>query len=116
MIAEDGTVPITEKDLRSLSKEEGDESSEDETLVDDAETSPRDLPIRTERIILRNTARDQAAQVNAPIETDIWKDVDRLVIKDNVAEGQALQLNYGTTLAITSLLLDRQDKIITMPR
>ena len=115
MIAEDGTVPITEMDLRSLSKE-GDESSEDETLVDDAEMSPRDLPIRTERIILRNIARNQSAQINAAIETDIWKDVNRLVIKDNVAEDQALQFNYGATLEITSLLLDRRDRLTTVPR
>jgi hypothetical protein len=60
--------------------------SEYETLVDDAETAPRDLPVKTERIITRNTARNQALQINAAVIEDLWKDVNHLRIHDNVAD------------------------------
>lgn len=64
---------------------------------------------------MRNIARHQAAQINAPVEIDMWENVDRLVIEDNVAEGQALQINYGTTFEITSKLMDRQGEILAVP-
>lgn len=110
-IADGGTVPLTLEDLRSLNRGT-DNGSEDGTLFDDSGFSPHN---RTERIVVRNTARNQAAQINAPVEIDIWKDVDRLVIEDNVAEDQALQINYGTTFEITSKLMDRQERILEVP-
>ncbi|KAI4923445.1 hypothetical protein J4E85_008483 [Alternaria conjuncta] len=106
----DGTMPLTLADLRALDKEiNGDgEDSGDETLVDDSEISPRELPVKTERIITRNTARNQALQVNAALEQDMWKDIDRLKIQDNVAEDQSCQVNYPISRDIFSMMLDRQ--------
>ncbi|CAO2651615.1 Nn.00g041850.m01.CDS01 [Neocucurbitaria sp. VM-36] len=113
----DGTVPLTLADLRSLSSGENDnndddEDSSDETLVDDSDSPQREIPLKTERIILRNTARQQALQINAALGEDIWKELNRLVIKDNVAEDQAVQVNYGIALEAAMVLLNVQDKRI----
>ncbi|KAI4673641.1 uncharacterized protein J4E88_008697 [Alternaria novae-zelandiae] len=114
----DGTMPLTLTDLRALDKEiNGDgEDSGDETLVDDSEISPRELPVKTERIITRNTARNQALQVNAALEQDMWKDISRLKIQDNVAEDQSCQVNYPISRDIFSMMLDRQSKIAVPSR
>lgn len=69
-----------------------------------------------ERIILRNTTRHQAFQINAAFGKDIWKDMERLVIKDNIAENESFQLNHGTTLQAALILLDRQDARIFAAR
>jgi len=114
----DGTMPLTLAELKALDKEiNGDgEDSGDETLVDDSETSPRELPVKTERIITRNTARNQALQVNAALEQDMWKDINRLKIQDNVAEDQSCQVNYPISRDIFSMMLDRQSKIAVPSR
>ncbi|KAL1643789.1 hypothetical protein SLS61_009104 [Didymella pomorum] len=116
-LSEDGTVPMTVEEMNSLIIEEGNESSGDETLVDDAELRSRKLSVKTEKIIQQNTARHQAAQINAPTEIDLWKDVSRVVVTDNVAEGQALQINYASTWEITSKFLDHhREKTASMLR
>lgn len=101
---------MTVEEMHSLIVKDGSDSSSDsssdETLIDGAEARSRKLPVETERIIQQNTARHQAAQVNAPVDIDLWKDVNRLVISDNVAEGQSLQLNYANTWEVTSKFLD----------
>jgi len=114
----DGTMPLTLAELKALDKEiNGDgEDSGDETLVDDSEISPRELPVKTERIITRNTARNQALQVNAALEQDMWKDINRLKIQDNVAEDQSCQVNYPISRDIFSMMLDRQSKIAVPSR
>ncbi|KAH7066423.1 hypothetical protein BKA63DRAFT_161409 [Paraphoma chrysanthemicola] len=113
----DGLVPLTKADLKALSREanDNDEDSEDETLVDDTEGPVRHIPAKTERIILRNAARHQAVQINAAIEEDIWAHIDRLVIKENTAEDQCLQVNYPTSLDITMLMLEVQSGRIGVP-
>ena len=115
-ISDDGTVPLTRADLRSLggsdNDSDSDEDSADETLVDDTESPQREMSLKTERIILRNTAQQQSIQINAALGEDIWKELNRLVIKDNIAKDQAVQLNYGTTLEAALLLLNIQDKRI----
>lgn len=115
-ITEDGTVLLTPEDMLALSKEEESADSEPETLVDDTGTPSCNFPVKTERIIRQNIAKEQALQFNAAVETDIWKDVSRIVITDNVAEGQALQINYGTTLAVATKWVEKQDQIITTSR
>lgn len=117
-VVDDGTMPLTLADLKALDKEiNGDgEDSGDETLVDDSEISSRELPVKTERIITRNTARNQALQVNAALEQDMWKDIDRLKIQDNVAEDQSCQVNYPISRDIFSMMLDRQSKIAVPSR
>ena len=126
IIVDDGTVPLTPADLRALSDEDdgndspdetlGDEDdgndSPNETLVDDSESPIHDVPMKMERIILRNTARHQAMQINAALGEDVWKEMDRLVIKDNVAEDQAVQVNHGTTIETFMFLVEHQDRKI----
>jgi pyruvate/2-oxoglutarate dehydrogenase complex dihydrolipoamide acyltransferase (E2) component len=43
-------------------------------------------------------AKNQAIQINAPLAKDIWKNVNRIVIKNNVAEHDAIQINYTNPL------------------
>ncbi|KAI4608844.1 hypothetical protein J4E83_008883 [Alternaria metachromatica] len=107
-ILDDGFVPLTLADLKALDKAgHGDgEDSEDETLVDDSEASPREVPVKTERIVINNASRGYAVQVNAPLDTDIYKHLSSLRIQDNVAEEQSVQINYGTTTKSLSILLE----------
>lgn len=119
MTTDDGTVPLTLADLKSLNGEDDGEDSADETLVEDSDSKSDSTPknqAKTERIILRNSARHQALQINAALGEDIWKGIDRLVIKDNVVQDQAVQVNHGTTLEAALLLLDRQDERIAAAR
>ena len=113
---DDGTVPLTPADLKSLSSEDDSDGSTDGTLVDDDEAPLSIASVKTERIILRNMARDQALQVNAALGEDIWKHMTRLVIEDNVAENQAVQFNHGTSLEAMGFALDRQDRRIAAAR
>ena len=112
IIVDDGTVPLTPADLRALSDDDDGNDSSDETLVDDSESPIHDVPMKMERIILRNTARHQAMQINAALGEDIWREMDRLVIKKNVAEDQAVQVNHGTTIETFMLLAEHQDRRI----
>ncbi|KAI4948169.1 hypothetical protein J4E91_006163 [Alternaria rosae] len=107
----DGFVPLTLADLKALDKEvHGDgEDSEDETLVDDLETSPRQVPVKIERIIVDNSTHNQALQINAPLETDPWKDLPSLTIRGNVAADQSLQVNYAMDHKSLAMLLQLQD-------
>lgn len=44
---------------------------------------------------MNNLTFDQAVQVNAPIGTEGWTEVNSLTIKDNVARGYSTQVNHG---------------------
>lgn len=114
-VTDDGTVLLTSADLRSLRNEGDHDDNEDETLVNDSDSSTGSATRKrasTSRTILRNMAKNQALQINAAVGEDIWKDIRRLVIKDNVAEDQAIQINHGTTLEVTLALIGRQGEII----
>jgi hypothetical protein len=50
-------------------------------------------------------AKNQAIQINAPLGKDIWKSVNRIVIKNNVAEHDAIQINYTNSLEDTMALM-----------
>jgi hypothetical protein len=117
-MVDDGTVPLTLAELKALNNEgNGDsEDSGDETLVDDSETSPRDFSVKTERVITRNIARNQALQINAALEKDLWINVNRLKIHDNVAEDQSLQVNYAMTREMFSMVSDQRNKVLAPPR
>lgn len=54
----------------------------------------------TKRTIENNTTRHQALQFNAPIGTDLWRDLDQLTIRDNLAEDQSRQFNYAQTMDV----------------
>lgn len=108
---------LTDSDLRALARDVNDEDdSGDETLVDDNDVAEREMPSKMERIILRNCARHQALQINAAVGEDIWKHMTTLVVKDNVAEDQAVQINYGATLDVTMQLIGVQTQRMAISR
>ncbi|KAF2501643.1 hypothetical protein BU16DRAFT_556120 [Lophium mytilinum] len=76
-----GKVILTEEDLHKLEQLEG---------ATDGKT----------RTIRKNTTRQQALQFNAPIGTDLWKDLDHLNIHENTAEDQSRQFNYAQTMDV----------------
>ncbi|KAM5356784.1 hypothetical protein ACJ41O_003430 [Fusarium nematophilum] len=80
----DDRVTLTEEDLESL------EDTMGPTVGDEK-------PSR-ERIILKNVAKFQATQINAPLGKDIWENVDRLVVRNNQADALSTQINYPMTL------------------
>ena len=97
-------MPLTYGDLKALNYKD----AVDDTVVEDSDSNPDTLENRAmmERIILRNTSRHQALQINAAVGEDIWEKIDRIVIKDNVAEGQSVQINHANNLETTLKLLD----------
>jgi hypothetical protein len=111
---DDGTVPLTSADWRSLRDAVDDQNSDDETLVDDSDSSTGSetkMRASIERIVLSNMAKDQAIQINAPIGKDIWKNIDRIIIKNNIAEDNAIQLNYSNTLEDMMALMTLRSKL-----
>jgi hypothetical protein len=114
-VTDDGTVTLTPADLKSLRNEEDRDDSEDETLVGDSDSSSSFVGkkrLTTERIILRNTAKQQSLQINGALGEDLWKDINRLVIQENISEDECVQVNHATTLEAVLLLLDKQDERI----
>jgi hypothetical protein len=114
---DDGLVPLTADDIKALGNDEDSnsdsegsdsENSLEETLVDDSEASAHDSSTKTERIIVRNTTRNQALQINCAIGDDVWSWINRLVIEDNVAEHQSMQFNHGMSLEVALAFMDRQ--------
>ncbi|UPX16444.1 uncharacterized protein EKO05_0006843 [Ascochyta rabiei] len=96
-----GTVPLTQADLKSLST-----SSDYSGSAFEANAPSFDIPPQLERIIFGNMARDQSCQINIPVGEDIWKDLNgRLEIRDNIAQDQAAQFNYPISLEALKLTL-----------
>ena len=61
------------------------------------------LPKSVERraiTIRNNITRDQALQINAPIGSDLWKNLSKLDIFENVAEGNSRQFNYAQNMDV----------------
>ena len=50
--------------------------------------------------VQKNITRDLALQFNAPIGTDLWKDINELSIEFNEAEDQSRQFNYAQTMDV----------------
>jgi hypothetical protein len=47
-----------------------------------------------QRIVTNNFSDGDALQLNAPIETDLWKDANLVKIDGCVAAGRSIQTNY----------------------
>lgn len=120
-ITVDGTVLLTQADLQSLSSSSDESDSASDTLFDsDSEAPSLEIPVKIERIILRNMALHQSCQINCPVGEDLWKDLEgRLEIKDNVAKDQAAQFNYAISLDAFKLAMEahgKNIKAVTAPR
>lgn len=85
---DDGTVTLTEDDISRLS-------------VDIL--PPERTTQNTSRIVRNNTATLEALQVNSPVGTDLWKDVDLIRIEGNTASKGSIQWNHPIDSAETFL-------------
>lgn len=59
----------------------------------------------TSRRVERNTTKNQAIQVNAPIGVGGFVEVDHLVIIDNEAFEKSIQVNHAVSLDIFDKIL-----------
>ncbi|OAK93735.1 hypothetical protein IQ06DRAFT_235761, partial [Phaeosphaeriaceae sp. SRC1lsM3a] len=103
----DGTILLTRDDLRALAGADDSDNNGDEKLMDDSDYDsdlPRQKEVLTERITSNDLARDQALHSNGVVE-DIWNEIERNVIEDNVASEDAVQINHRSTLEVTLALL-----------
>lgn len=100
----------------SLDDDDSSENSQGETFVDDSETCLQEIPPKIKRIVRYNSVDNQAIQINAPLETDIWKDVNLLVVERNEADNQGIQLNYPITREMMMVMFEQQNKVIAATR
>jgi hypothetical protein len=103
---------LTFNELASLN---GDDDSDDETLVGDTDSNSSSAgsdKTKSEltRIIIRNVTKEQAMMINGPIGEDIWTHISHLEIKDNRAEGNSMMINHATTPDIFFKLMSFQEK------
>ncbi|KAL5118718.1 hypothetical protein ACEQ8H_003395 [Pleosporales sp. CAS-2024a] len=110
-----GMIPLTAADLECLGHAGSDGGSEDGTLVGDGDWlmgSPTRTSMELERINERNIVKGQAIQINSFINQDTSTHIKRLVINDNIAQDQGIQINHGTTLEVAAFFLEIQGKRI----
>jgi hypothetical protein len=55
-------------------------------------------------------AQHQSCQINGPVGEDIWKDLGRLEIRDNIAKDQAAQFNYAISLNALKAVMELHGK------
>jgi hypothetical protein len=91
----DGTVSLTKADVVALSQDIS-PAKEEKT----AAGSSSDAFVITERIIVCNMTEEQALMFNAPIGKDVWEKVNRIVIKENTAQGQSTMFNYPISFKV----------------
>lgn len=113
---EDGTVSISVEELAAVTRIESDASSDDGTLVDEAVMPPHDVPVKNEREVLHNKAKDESVQINAAIEKDLWKDFSRISIRHNLSEGRAVQVNHANPLEVMEFFKSWQNEKIAQSR
>ncbi|KAH7381149.1 hypothetical protein DE146DRAFT_277879 [Phaeosphaeria sp. MPI-PUGE-AT-0046c] len=106
----DGTVPLTPDDLERLGRQ-NDDSDTDETLVDEDEFLQRGGMGFTKRVVRDNETQHLALQINGPIERDMYKDVNCIVIKGNKASNHSIQTNYPVSLEVAMRLFDIKEKL-----
>lgn len=68
-------------------------------------------PGTSSRIVRNNLTYNQALQVNAPIGTEGWREVNSLTIKDNVARDESTQINHAVGKDVFLALLARHSGI-----
>src|SRR5688572_25869067 len=88
LLLDDGIVLVSKTEVASLCAEGPSEPSASPGTANE----PPD-PDRVDRIIIENLCEDYAMQINAPIAGDVWENMS-VQIKNNVARGYGLQVNY----------------------
>lgn len=90
-IQDDGTVVLSDDDVKELGTEAIDESAVQH--------------ISSSRIVTENTCEEQAFQINGSIGTEGWKEVSNLEVRKNEAKGRGIQVNHGISEKILDVLL-----------
>lgn len=85
LCSEDGTVHLKDPDIASLS------GSEDSSLFDDKSTLLGETSSRVER----NESHQEALQINSAIGIGGYAEVAHVIIVDNKALDQSIQVNHA---------------------
>jgi hypothetical protein len=81
--------------------------------IDIADPETKNLsPEAKTRIVCNCLARDQAIQILAAVDVDLWKDIAFVKIEGLVAMDEAIQIAVPVTREVYNDSLDRQDKRI----
>lgn len=94
-------VLLTDNDLASL----GNEAASLTGNPNAAASSPAGSHSPTSRIVLDNTTKDQALQINGPIGEKGWWEVSHLEIKNNVATNRSIMVNHSISFDVLNALL-----------
>lgn len=95
MLSGDGCVSLTIEELSSLAIDVPDSITSDETDAKDK---------TSKRVITYNRTLGKSFMVNTPVaESDIWKDIDELIIRGNTCEDDSTMFNYPVP---TNVLLE----------
>ena len=93
-------MPLRPDDLQRLDRENKD-SDTDETLVDQDEFTTHGGRGFTKRVVRDNDTQHQALRINVPIgDSDIYKDINCIMIKGNKASNHSIQMNCPVTLEV----------------
>jgi hypothetical protein len=94
-------VPLSDDDIASL----GDEVTPSTGDPEAATSSSANANSPTSGIVLNNTTKEQALQINGPIGEKGWREVSRLEIRNKEAVGRGIQVNHATSLDVFKRLL-----------
>jgi hypothetical protein len=99
-------VQLRDTDIASLGSDDNFSTDGSRAMTTN---STRTLATITERIVIGNSTKAQALMVNAAVGEDIWKDLDRLEIRENIAEDSSTMVNHAISKDVLKLMMDRQD-------
>jgi hypothetical protein len=97
-------VPLSKADIAALNDEETSSTADSKAAA------------ISERIIVGNSTQDQAFQINGAAGEDIWQDISRIEIRNNIATGSSFQINHATTFEVLKYTMERQDRILAEER
>ena len=84
----------------------GEESQSDSEAAATPLTNSR---VFTERIVIGNSTKPQALMINGAVGEDLWKDVDRLEIRNNHAEDASTMVNHAISFEVLKWMMQYQD-------
>jgi len=90
-VQDNGTVALNSEDIKDISGI-------------DVPLSDATLP-NTLRIVYNNLTEDQALQINGPIGKDGWLEASHLLIEENKAHGDSIQVNHAIPESVFDKLL-----------
>jgi len=103
-LADDGYVHLSKDEIASL-------SLEDSGTIDGEAVADFHLNGTTDRIIVKNSAKNSAVQILGPVGKDIWESLN-VRVEENEATDKAVQVAYATDFQTFKFLVERQDRIV----